>query len=172
MGLKINFKKMKHRDNSVDNFGNSGISWHGALVFYSVWVYFEPGVYEMRQETIFINKINALDNTQETACILSLIEDTLDCIKQIFPYITRVTLQSDNTISYKSSIVPFFIHILVISTGLFVYCCIHTYTGSGEIIFNGCFATIMKISRAEIDTGFNVCILPQMVCALNYNGGW
>ena len=89
------------------------------MVFYSVLVYVEPDVYDMRQEIIYICHINAFDNKQDTASVLSLTEVILKCIKRIFLDKTRVILQSENARSYQNAIVPFFIHMLSISTGIF-----------------------------------------------------
>ena len=44
---------MKHRKNVFDNFVKRGISWHGALVFYYIWVYVDPDVYYMSQDTMY-----------------------------------------------------------------------------------------------------------------------
>ena len=120
MGLKINFKKMKHRNNSVDNFGNSGISWHGALVFYSVQVYIEPDLYEIRQEKIYIDHTNTLYIKQDADCAILPIEAILNFIKIIFPNITGVIPQSGNARLYQNYIVLFFIHLLIIPTGIFI----------------------------------------------------
>ena len=73
-----------------------GLLWHSALVLYYVQVYVEPDVYEMRQETMYINHINVLDNQQDGACFVILIESILNFIKMVLTYITRVILQSDN----------------------------------------------------------------------------
>ena len=45
----MKFETIKHHDNSFEHFGKIGLSWHGALVFFSVWVHVEPGVYDTRQ---------------------------------------------------------------------------------------------------------------------------
>ena len=46
--------------------------------FYSVRVYIEPAVYVKRQQEIYINHINALDNEQDATFIVSLIEAILN----------------------------------------------------------------------------------------------
>ena len=56
--FKMIFDTTKHRYNSVENFEQRGLSWHGSLVFYSVQVYFEPDLYETRQQTMYIDHIN------------------------------------------------------------------------------------------------------------------
>ena len=114
MDFKMNFETMKHCDNSVENFGKRGLSWNGALVFCSIRVYVETDVYEMRQETMYINHINTFYHKQDAAYFLSIIEAILNSIKRIFPDITRVIMQSDNARLYQNSIVPFFIHMLSI----------------------------------------------------------
>ena len=73
--------------------------------------------------------------------------------------------------SYQNAIVKIFIHILIISIGLFVSSCIYIKIGSGKGIIDGHFATVMKIVRAYVDAGFNVCTPPQLFFALNYNSG-
>ena len=51
MDFKMNSETTKHRDNTFEHFVNIGLSWHGALVFYSVQVNVEPDFYDMRQDT-------------------------------------------------------------------------------------------------------------------------
>ena len=58
--FKTKFESTKHCNNPVENFEKRGLAWHGALVFYSVWVYVESDVYEIRQEKNYINHINTL----------------------------------------------------------------------------------------------------------------
>ena len=77
-------------------------------------MYVEPYVYDKSQETMYIDHINALDNKQYCDCVVSIIEDILNCIKRIFPDITKVTLQKDNSRLYKNFIVPFFLCIIII----------------------------------------------------------
>ena len=108
---------------------------------------------------MYINHNNSFDNNQYVACLVLLIKDILSCIKRIFPDITRVILQSDNARSYQNSIVPFFVHILSLSTGLFVSCFIRTDTGAGKGMIDGHFATMIKILRAYVDVVFNVYTL-------------
>ena len=105
----MKFETMKHHNNTVDNFGRRFISRHGALVLYSIWVYVEPGIYDMRQEIMYTGHINALYNKQDAVCVLFTIETILKFIKKILPNITRVMLQSNNVRFYQNTIVQFFI---------------------------------------------------------------
>ena len=95
---------------------------------------FYPDVYDMWQETIYIDHINEFDHNQDSVCVVYLIEAILNCTKSILPDINRVILHSENVISYQNSIVTFFIHTLRISIGIFVSHFIHTDTGSGKNI--------------------------------------
>ena len=58
-------------------------------------MYFDPGVYGMMQKKIYTNHINALDNLQDVAGVVSLVEAILNCIKIILTYITKVVLHSE-----------------------------------------------------------------------------
>ena len=89
MDFKMKFGKMKHRDNGDGFYVKRGLTWHGAMVFYSVRLYVEPGIYEMRQEIMYINHIDVFDDKQDSACSVSLIEAIFNCIKWILPDITR-----------------------------------------------------------------------------------
>ena len=80
-------------------------------------------------------------------------------------------LQSDNSILYLNSIVKFFIRVFIISTGIFVFCYIHTETESGKVVVDGNFTTMMNILCTYVGTGFNVCTPTQVACELNCNGG-
>ena len=73
MDFNTKYKTMRHNENAVENFGRRGISWHCALVFYSVWVYVEPYIYEMWLEKIYINHRNVFNNKQDTTCVILLI---------------------------------------------------------------------------------------------------
>ena len=134
MHFTMKFETMKHGKNAVEIFVKWGLSWHGALAFYSVQSYVEPYVYDKRKETMYIYHINTLDNKQDSSCVSYLIEAILNCTKSILPDINRVILHSENVISYQNSIVTFFIHTLRISIGIFVSHFIHTDTGSGKNI--------------------------------------
>ena len=92
----------------------------------------------MRQGTIYIDHINAFDNKKDSTCVISLIEAIVNCIRMILSDITRV-------ISYQNSILPFFIHMLIISTGIFVSNFISKDTGYGKVLIDGHVVTIMKI---------------------------
>ena len=102
----------------------------------------------MRQEKMYANNNNTLDNKQDVTFLVSIIEDILKSIKNILPNITRVILKSDNAIFYQISIVPFFIDILIISTGLFVSYQIKTDTGSGKGMVDGIFLKMINIVLA------------------------
>ena len=133
----MNFETMKYRENEVEDFGKRCLSWNGALVFYYVQVYVDTDVYEIRQETIYIYHINMFNNKQDDTCVVFSMELILNCIKKIFPRITSVILQSDNVRFYQNSIMTFFIHVRIISTGLFVSHYIHTYTGYSKGMIGG-----------------------------------
>ena len=90
--FKMKFETMTHHENDVGNFVKRDISWHGILVFYYFLVYVDPDLYEMRQCTICINHINVFDHKQDSACVVSLIEAILNCIKRILPYINGLIL--------------------------------------------------------------------------------
>ena len=57
------------------------------------------------------------------------------------------------------------------STGLFVLRYINIETGTGKGMIDGNFAMMMKIVRAYVDMGFNICTPSQLVYTLNSNGG-
>ena len=170
MDFNIKFDTMKHSDNAVENFGNKCILWHRTF-FCSIWVYVDSDVYEIRQENIYINHINAFDNTYDATCVLFLIESIWNFINRILSEIIGVILQSDNVRLYKNITVIFFIHILSISNGLITSCFVHTYTVADKVVINGNFITIVNILCAYVDVRFNVCTPIHLVCALNYNGG-
>ena len=68
-----------------------------------------------------------------------------------------VILYSDNERLYQNSIVPFFIHMISKSTGLFVSQYIHIETGSGKRMIGWLFAATINIVHAYVDVGFSVC---------------
>ena len=80
-------------------------------------------------------------------------------------------LQRDNARSYQNAIVPFFVFVLIIFTGLFVSCYIHTDARAGKGIIYGLFAMMINIVCDYIDVVSNVCTLYHLLCALVYNGG-
>ena len=108
---------------------------------------------------MYIYIINIFNNKQDDTCVVFSIEVILNCIKRVFPHITNVILQNDNVRFYQKSIVSFFIHVRIISTGLFVSRYIHTYTGSSKGIIGGNLATMINIVRANIYMVFNLCAM-------------
>ena len=77
-------------------------------------------------------RFRELKNKHGNACVILLIEYILNCIKSILPNITRLILKSGNVILHQNITVSFFIHIIRISTRLFVYHYINTDTGYGN----------------------------------------
>ena len=152
----MKFMEMKHHNNDVHNSGERVLLCHGALAFYYAQVYIEPDVYDMRQYTMYIYHINTLDNKQDTACVLSIIKVILNCIKTILPHTTTLILHSDNTISYQNSIVPFFINMLRILTGIFVSCYIYTEIENIKCMIGGNFMEMTKIVHVYVDNIFNI----------------
>ena len=144
MHFTMKFETMKHGKNAVEIFVKWGLSWHGALAFYSVQSYVEPYVYDKRKETMYIYHINTLDNKQDSSCVSYLIEAILNCIKNIFPKITRVILQRDNTRLYRNDCAIFNSHAHHINWIIYYYY-IHTEIGycKDRIYWN--FTTMMKI---------------------------
>ena len=120
---------------------------------------------------MYINHINTLANQQDSACVILITEDILNCIRRILPHIMTVVMQSDNAILYQKVIVPSFIHLLIKSTGLSILQYIHTKTVASKGTSNGHFVTTMMIVCAYVDAGFNACTLSQTACTLTYNGG-
>ena len=119
---------------------------------------------------MYIDHINANDNHQDAACVLSLMEAILNTVKQCLPGIEKVKFQSDNARTYSNALLPYFIPKLSESTGLHVKSFIHTETGQGKGLIDAHFATSMKKIHAYVDSGFNVCTPSQLIAALNYNG--
>ena len=60
---------------------------------------------------------------------------------------------------------------LSMSTELFVYHTIHSYTGYGKGVIDGHFTKIMNILCAYVGAGFCVFTPVHLVYLLNYNGG-
>ena len=97
---------------------------------------------------MYINYINMFDYKHDAACVISLIESRLNCINRILTDITRGLMQSDNYRSYKNSIVPFFIHVFIISTIRFVSHETFTYILASTGMIDGNFGTMIKIVHA------------------------
>ena len=116
---------------------------------------------------MYIDHINMFNNKQDAAFVVSLIKAIFNFIKRILLDITSVILQSDNVRSYRNSIVPFFIYMLRISTGLFLSCYIYIDTEYGKGVVDGHFVKMMKIVRAYVDAVFNVCTPTQLGYKLN-----
>ena len=76
-------------------------------------------------------------------------------------------IQSNKARLYKNTIVPFLIHMISKSTGIFAYQYIHIEIGSGKYMIDGKFAMMTNIVRAYVDVVFNICTPLQLVCAPN-----
>ena len=101
-----------------------------------------------------IDRINALDNLQDTTCVVSITEAIFKFIKRVLPYIMTGVLHSDDTIFYQNAILLLFIHILINSNVLFMLVYIHTDTGSGRRVpdFGGQFCPIFRQEKDDFLT--------------------
>ena len=95
VNFDMKFNMIKHRDNAVYHFVKRVLSCYGILVLYSFQGYVDPVVYEMMQDKVYINHINALDKYPDAECGVSLVEAILNYINRIFPHITKVIPQNE-----------------------------------------------------------------------------
>lgn len=135
---------MSSNETAQEHFGKRGISWHGCLLTF--FVYVEDGQTELpeseggveclpgraERRTVYLDQILSGGNKQDGLAVASMVEAALHHLGGSFPDLSKVTVQSDNAKCYQS-------HELVLLLGLMnptlpikIEGIIHTETQDGK----------------------------------------
>ena len=153
--FKMKFEAQSTRESTVEHFGKRGISWHGcALVYYLYEIKKDDNdrvvldsdgndVYYEKKYLVYIDQILMNSNKQDGMSVVGLLEACLTSIHNQLPFISQLTIQSDNATTYQNGHLIIGIHLLNIKMRgkVFVDGFIHTETQHGKTILDAHFAS-------------------------------
>ena len=106
--FKMKFEAQSTRESTVKHFGMRGIAWHGcALIYYLYEVKKDDNdndvvdtdgnhMYYPKKYLVYIDQILMNSNRQDGMSVISLLEACLASIHCQLPFISRLSIQSDN----------------------------------------------------------------------------
>ena len=112
--FKMKFETQSTRESTVEHFGKRGISWHGCALIYYLYENKKDedgnptvdnemnNVYYAKKYLVYIDQILTNSNTQDGMSVVSLLEACLTSIYCKLPFISKLTIQSDNATTYQN----------------------------------------------------------------------
>ena len=98
MDFKMKFEVRSARESQVQHFGKRVIGWHGmAVIFYLLD---ENG--EAQRNIVYLDQILDDSNKQDAGTVIALLEAGLSAIHRQLPFISEITLLSDNAKCYQN----------------------------------------------------------------------
>lgn len=175
--FKQKFEPISARESQVEGFGKRGIGWHGASAIYYEW---DQTLQTAVRKIFYADQILDKNSTQDTVCVVSLVESFIQAIKENFgnDFIKRVIICSDKAGCYSSNLLLIFIPLLnIMHIGdIFIERLIHTETQDGKGICDSHFAIAMKHIKYFIhnfiqNRKVNIKSPRGLAKALAWNGG-
>ena len=148
--FKMKFEPLSSRETSLDHYGKRGISWHGVHLMYFKLEEVEDDdgniTKQVVQYSVYMDQILADGNRQDSVCVASLLDAALKQISIDLPFISEITLQSDNANSYQNTFLICAIALLnsCYQGVLRIKTFIHTETQDGKTVLDAHFARCMR----------------------------
>jgi hypothetical protein len=108
MDIKIKFEVMYYREKTTDFYGKKGLSWHGVMV-YSRYTSDQIQAHAKVSDTplqlhhlFYYDQISFDDSTQDNGAVMSYFEALCIKIREHFPHIKDIFVQTDNARCYKA----------------------------------------------------------------------
>ena len=132
MDFKMKFEAMYHREKTTDFYGKKGLSWHGAMV-YSRYTSDQIQAHAKVSDTplqlhhlFYYDQISFDDSTQDNGAVMSYFEALCIKIREHFPHINAVFVQTDNARCYKALELIYTLYVIAYHHSLKISCYIHT----------------------------------------------
>ena len=153
--FKMKFEAQSTRESSVEHFGKRGIAWHGCALIYYLYEAKKTDdgstmidtngneIYYGKKYLVYIDQILTNSNKQDGMSVIALLESCLTSLHSQLPFISQLTIQSDNATTYQNGHLIVGIHLLNIKMKgkLFVSDFIHSETQHGKTILDAHFAS-------------------------------
>ena len=161
---KMKMEPIRYREKTVECFGKRGMSWHGAVIFYSDG---EGGL-----QTLFLDHILENDTKQDRMAVTSLVGAVLSRMKREIPTVRSFTLLSDNARCYQNDVLPVMLPFISKHHGLSISSFIHSEMQQGKSLIDAHFApAMMHMNRYVNASRSDVCTPSADVDAINWQGG-
>ena len=142
MDFKMKFEVRSARESQVQHFGKRGIGWHGmAVIFYLLD---ENG--EAQRNIVYLDQILEDSNKQDAGTVIALLEAGLSAIHRQLPFLSEITLLSDNAKCYQNHFLTMMISIFNIKYqgDLLITSFVHSETQDGKSLLDAHFATVNR----------------------------
>ena len=153
--FKMKFEAQSTRESSVEHFGKRGIAWHGCALIYYLYETKKNDdgstmkdtngneIYYAKKYLVYVDQILTNSNKQDGMSVLGLLESCLTSLHSQLPFISQLTIQSDNATTYQNGHLIVGIHLLNMKMKgkLFVNDFIHSETQHGKTILDAHFAS-------------------------------
>ncbi len=170
----MKLEQMYHRETQQQHFGKRGMSYHGTALFVNRAARSEncdvsamaPTKHSHPYQTYFFDDIIDNSQQQDSVAALSIIEASIVRTKKLFPYLTTISIQSDNAAAYASPFLLFMLPVICKQHGLRLTEYVHNEAGDGKTVLDGHFGVQTHMIRAYVDGGHDVTTPEQAVAAL------
>jgi hypothetical protein len=177
MDYKMKFEAMYYREKTTDFYGKKGSSWHGAMI-YSRYTSDQIQAHATESDAplqphhiFYYDQISSDDSTQDNGAVMSYFEAICIKIREHFPHISAIHVQTDNARCYKAPELIYALYVIAHHYSLKIICYIHTGIQDGKGPIDGHFATAMKHVSRFCNMGNDVVTPLDIVHALRANGG-
>lgn len=163
MDYKMKYEPVYFREKTVEHYGKRGMSWHGTMI-YTIGS-------DMTKKISYLDHISTGDSKQDWKAVLSIFEGILIHLKDKFPFVKRLYVQSDNAKCYQNGKILLGIMLLCKEHALELGSFVHTETQDGKGLIDAHFAVAMALVMTFVNMGNNVISPRQLFYALQSNGG-
>ncbi len=153
--FKMKFEAQSTRESSVEHFGKRGIAWHGCALIYYLYETKKNDdestmkdtngndLYYAKKYLVYVDQILTNSNKQDGMSVIALLESCLTSLHSQLPFISQLTIQSDNATTYQNGHLIVGIHLLNMKMKgkVFVNDFIHSETQHGKTILDAHFAS-------------------------------
>lgn len=168
---KMKFEPLRFRENTVDFYGEKGLSWHGAAVYYLDPENSEDVVLGNEFQMLFMDHIMKDDTTEDWQAVASSLEAMLKRIKSELPYVTKAVLVSDNAGCYNNNTLPIVLPYVFMANGIMLKSFLHGETCDGKGPCDAHFSIAMSKVWDFVRLGADVCTASSIVVAINAENG-
>ncbi len=138
MDFKMKFEAMYYREKTTGFYRKKGSSWHGAMVYSrytsdQIQAHSKVSDAPLQPHHIFYyDQISSDDSTQDNGAAMSYFEAICIKLREYFPHINAVFVQTDNARSYKAPELIYALYAITHHHSLNIKCYIHTRIQDGK----------------------------------------
>ena len=153
--FKMKFEPLSSRESTVEHFAKRGIAWHGGAIIYYMYENEKDAngcnmldnngneKYCAKKYIVYVDQILQGSNKQDGMTVIALLEACVSSLYIQLPFISQLSIQSDNATTYQNGYLVLGIHLLNIKmmNKIFISDFLHSETQDGKTILDAHFAT-------------------------------